>query len=130
MDVNMRVDTILQTGLNNKGVAQSANTASSNNVVNKAQEVAIEAAVKDAKEAVKFNLTKDDAQILTEDMNKYFQSLNANLRFAYHEKTSQLMLRVVDSSNNKILKEIPSHEVLDMLAKVREYVGSLLDKKA
>ena len=130
MDVNIRsVDPSLQ--INNiKGTTQNSNAAPSGNVVNKAQEVAVEAAIKDAKEAFKFNLTKDDAQILTADMNKYFQSLNANLRFAYHEKTSQLMLRVVDASNDKVLKEIPSHEVLDMLAKVREYVGALLDKKA
>ncbi len=40
------------------------------------------------------------------------------------------MVRLVDDKTQKVLKEFPPHEFLDMIAKIREHVGILLDTKA
>ena len=74
-------------------------------------------------------LSSEDAKIITHEMNKFFQLINADLQFAIHEKTNQLMVQVVDTKENKVLREFPSHELLDTIANIREYVGVLLDKK-
>lgn len=75
-------------------------------------------------------LSKEDAKNITEEMNKFFQMINADLQFALHDKTKTLMVQVVDAKENKVLKEFPSHELLDTIARIRDYVGVLLDKKA
>lgn len=75
-------------------------------------------------------LTKDDLSPVTQEMNKFFQYLNASLRFEMHERTQRLMVKLVDVSTDKVLREFPPEELLDKLANIREYVGVILDKKA
>ncbi|HWQ89284.1 MAG TPA: flagellar protein FlaG [Desulfitobacteriaceae bacterium] len=74
-------------------------------------------------------LISDDFKIMTQEMNKFMQLLDADLKFVLHEGTKQLMVQVVDTREQKVLKEFPPHELLDTMAKIRDYVGLLLDKK-
>lgn len=76
------------------------------------------------------NITREDAKNMTDAMNKFMESLNADLQFAVHEGTKRMIVRVVDTKTKKVLKEFPPHELLDTLAAISEYVGALLDKKA
>ncbi len=64
------------------------------------------------------------------DLNKIMQLVNADLRFTLHEETQRLIVQLVDSKDQKVLKEFPPHELLDTLAAIRNYIGVLLDKKA
>lgn len=66
---------------------------------------------------------------MTESLNKFMQALNADLQFEIHEETQQLMVKLVNVKENKVLKEFPPRDFLDMVAKIREYVGALLDKR-
>lgn len=70
-----------------------------------------------------------DVTQMTEAMNKFVEAMNAHIRFTIHQGTNELIVQVVDQTNNKILKEFPSHEFLDTIAAIRNYVGILLDKK-
>ncbi|WP_378950597.1 flagellar protein FlaG [Pelosinus sp. sgz500959] len=71
----------------------------------------------------------DDVKQMTEAMNHFLQVSNAGMQVTLHEKTQELMVRFVDSKSGQVLKEFPSHEFLDTIANIREYVGLLLDKK-
>lgn len=75
-------------------------------------------------------VTEKDLKNITQAMNQFMENMNADLHFSVHEKTKQLMVRLVDEKTNKVLKEFPSHEFLDMMAGIQEYVGIILDKKA
>lgn len=77
------------------------------------------------KKAVKI----EDVQQMTDAMNHFLSVSNANMQVSLHEKTNALMVRFVDTKNGQVLKEFPSHEFLDTMANIREYVGILLDKK-
>lgn len=73
-------------------------------------------------------LNSDEAHKVSSEMNKFMKMLNSNIRFVLHEKTNVRMVQMVDNKDNTVLKEFPSHELLDIKAKIREYVGVLLDK--
>lgn len=77
----------------------------------------------------KQQVSRDDLKIMTEEMNKFMQLMNADIQFTMHEKTQQLMVQVVDTKQQKVLREFPSHEFLDTMSKIRDYVGMILDKK-
>lgn len=72
---------------------------------------------------------ENEVQELTEAMNKFMTSINADLQFSMHQRTQRLMVQMVDSKDKKVLKEFPPKEFLDMVAKIRDYVGAILDKK-
>lgn len=73
---------------------------------------------------------KDHVEYVSKAMNHFMQMMNADLQFSVHEKTKRIMVKLVDDSTKEVLKEIPSEEFLDMVAKIQEYIGMLVDKKA
>ncbi|MBP2651820.1 MAG: hypothetical protein H6Q74_2645 [Firmicutes bacterium] len=77
----------------------------------------------------KREITEQELDKMTQDMNKFMQDLNADLHFKLHEKTQRLMVQLVDSRSQSVLKEFPPHEFLDTIAKISEAVGAFLDKK-
>lgn len=64
-----------------------------------------------------------------ERMNKAMTALNTTLHFAIHEETNRLMVQLVDSKENKVIKEYPSREFLDLIAKIKNMIGIFLDTK-
>ncbi|MCE5286512.1 MAG: flagellar protein FlaG [Pelosinus sp.] len=78
----------------------------------------------------KQHLTKEHLQDITDGLNNFMESINTDIRFAFHSKMQELIVQVVDTKTNKVIKEVPSKEMLDTLARIRDCVGALLDKKA
>ena len=75
-------------------------------------------------------LTKEDLSPITQELNKMLEYMTADLQFELHDGTGQLIVRLVDIKDNKVLREYPPKEMLDKIAKMREYIGMLLDEKA
>lgn len=81
-------------------------------------------------EPAKVALGRDTLDNMTVEMNKFMQMANSDIQFKLHEGTKQLIVQVIDTKDQTVIKEFPPHEMLDMVAKIREYVGMLLDKRA
>lgn len=64
-----------------------------------------------------------------ENANKMFKDINTNLKFSIHKETRQIMVKVINSETNEVIREIPPEKVLDMVAKMWKQVGILVDKK-
>lgn len=112
----------------------ASNTAAgSDKVVKSAAEtvkVSDQKAARKDEQADKNDVSRDELDTLTQELNSFMQNFNADLHFAIHEKTKHLMVQLIDERKNKVLREYPSHEFLDMIARISDYVGVLLDKKA
>lgn len=64
-----------------------------------------------------------------EELNDTIEALHKDLRFQIHEGSERMMVEVINLDNNEIIKEIPPKEVLDMIGRIREMVGLLIDEK-
>ena len=51
------------------------------------------------------------------------------LQFSIHDKTNQIMIKVIDQNTNEVIKEVPSEKILDMMAKMVELSGSFVDER-
>ena len=67
---------------------------------------------------------------MTEELNNFMQSMNTDIKFVLHNRTDTLMIQVDDGKTHKILKEFPAHELLDMVANIKNDVGALVDQRA
>ncbi len=76
------------------------------------------------------DLSKEDTKSLTEALNHFMALQGADLQFSYHEKTERMIVKLVDAKTNEVLREFPPKEFLDMVARIQEYLGALVDKKA
>ena len=63
-------------------------------------------------------------------VNQFMDLMNADLRFSMHQKTNRLMVQLVSERDQRVLREYPSKEFLDMVARIRDAVGIFMDKKA
>lgn len=63
------------------------------------------------------------------ELNQGTQIANKQLHFLVHEGTHRLMVQVIDSKTQKVIKEIPPEKVLDAAARIKEFIGVLLDEK-
>lgn len=62
-----------------------------------------------------------------EQMNK--QMSNSEAVFGIHEGTNRVTIKIVDKDTKKVIKELPPEKTLDMIAKVWEMAGILVDEK-
>lgn len=52
------------------------------------------------------------------------------LSFALHEGSDRMMVRVMDVETGEVVREIPPQELLDTVARIMQFVGLLLDRRA
>lgn len=81
--------------------------------------------------------TGPNEQILTskelvrevDNLNKFMQSSTTHIKFTLHEKLNEYYVQVVNDQTNEVIREIPSKKVMDMVAKMHEMIGLLVDEK-
>lgn len=75
------------------------------------------------------NLTGNNTQIkkAVEEINK--KAHNSEAIFGIHDATNRVTIKIVDKDSKEVLKEYPPEKTLDMIAKVWEVAGLLVDEK-
>ncbi len=69
-----------------------------------------------------------------ERIKKAVEQMNKNLThssaiFGIHEATNRVTIKIVDKETKEVIKELPPEKTLDMIAKVWELAGILVDEK-
>ena len=64
-----------------------------------------------------------------EAANKSVQVFDRKLEFSIHEATKEIMVKVIDTNKDEVIREIPAEKTLDMVAKLLEKSGILVDEK-
>lgn len=77
----------------------------------------------DAKEAAQ----KNGMKRAVEEVNR--KAKNSELIFGIHDATNRVTIKVVDKSTKEVIREFPPEETLDMIAKVWELAGIMIDER-
>ncbi|WOE68923.1 FlaG family protein [Hydrogenimonas thermophila] len=72
---------------------------------------------------------KKKLQEITEQLNKEMDTLNTTIRFGFNDKVEEMYVSVIDTKDNRVIRQIPSEEAMQLAAKMRELVGMLFDEK-
>jgi flagellar protein FlaG len=64
-----------------------------------------------------------------ESANKKFIIYDRRFEFSIHEKTKEIMVKVIDANTDEVIREIPPEKILDMVAAIWEAVGIFVDEK-
>lgn len=71
--------------------------------------------------------SKENLHKAVEELNK--KMANSEAVFGFHEATNRVTIKIVDKDTKKVIKELPPEKTLDMIAKVWEIAGLLVDEK-
>lgn len=64
-----------------------------------------------------------------EKANKHIKVYDRRLEFSIHETTKQIMVKVIDTESDTVIREIPSEKILDMVAHLWQVAGIMVDEK-
>jgi len=81
----------------------------------------------DPKEQQSSEQTNEQIRKAVEKLNKSMAQSEAV--FGIHEDTKRVMIKIVDKKSKEVIKEYPPEKTLDMIAKVWELAGLLVDEK-
>ena len=71
--------------------------------------------------------SNDQIKQAVDQLNK--KMANSEAVFGIHEKTNRVTIKIVDKDTKKVIKELPPEKTLDMIAKVWEMAGIVVDEK-
>lgn len=77
---------------------------------------------------------RENTDAENEAIKKMVDNINKNMKngeavFGIHEGTNRVTIKIVDKDTRKTIKELPPEKTLDMIAKVWEMAGILVDEK-
>ena len=74
---------------------------------------------------------KVDNEMIRKAVEQMKRSMNVNTEavFGFHEDTNRITIKIVDKSSKEVIKEVPAEKTLDMIARVWEMAGILVDEK-
>lgn len=71
--------------------------------------------------------SKESLHKAVEEINK--KMANSEAVFGFHDETNRVTIKIVDKESKKVIKELPPEKTLDMIARVWEMAGILVDEK-
>lgn len=81
------------------------------------------------------NGEQQHAPASNEQIKKAVEQLNKNMIshseavFGIHEGTNRVTIKIVDKTTKEVIKELPPEKTLDMIAKVWEMAGIMVDER-
>lgn len=61
--------------------------------------------------------------------NDVMEAIDRGFRFSIHEGTNRTMVKIIDRRDKEVIKELPPEKMLDLVAKIWETVGLVIDEK-
>lgn len=63
-------------------------------------------------------------------IERLLRESHRRLRYRVHEPTGRIWVQVIDEETNEVVREIPPERYLDLVARLWELVGLLVDERA
>ncbi len=71
--------------------------------------------------------TNEQLKKAVEEINR--KANNSAAVFGVHEDTNRITIKIIDKESKEVIKEFPPEKTLDMIAKVWEMAGLMVDEK-
>jgi flagellar protein FlaG len=72
-------------------------------------------------------MSKEEAQQLTDQFNKFMQMTQTSIQFTLGKQNEPMMVQIINSETGNLIQEMPPKSLQDLGRKVSNYVGVLLD---
>lgn len=79
----------------------------------------------------KYELSIDESLWIKmiEKANKAITGATCSFEYSIHEGTKEIMVKVINMETQEVIREIPPEKILDMVAKMWELAGIVVDER-
>ncbi len=74
------------------------------------------------------DLSRQNLKDLTDTLNAAAKSMNRRVSFSFNEKISRVVMKVINTRNNEVIREIPSREMVRVYEHIHELLGMFVDE--
>ena len=71
-----------------------------------------------------------DMEAAVEQMQAFAVEHDISLDFSVHKGTGRTVIRIIDAETNKVVRELPPEEILNMVVSLEKLAGHLLNAQA
>jgi flagellar protein FlaG len=64
-----------------------------------------------------------------QDLVRITQAFNKQLKFSVNRELQEVVVKVIDSQTDKVIKEIPPEEIQRLHVRIKEALGLLFDQR-
>ncbi len=75
-------------------------------------------------------MTSRDVKEVLESFQDLSKTIQTKLNFAIHEENNEIVIKVIDKESNKLIRQFPSDEMLNLQDKMRDMAGFLFNANA
>ena len=73
-------------------------------------------------------LSRQNLKDLADTLNVAAKSLNERVSFSFNEKIDRVVMKVINTRNNEVVREIPAKEMVRVYEHIHELIGMFVDE--
>lgn len=74
-------------------------------------------------------VTEEEVSALLDRANRKLAAYDRRFEVSVHERTRRIMVKVIDTMSDKVIREVPSERMLDAIGNLFDLAGIFVDKK-
>lgn len=74
------------------------------------------------------DISFDEVNQAVEQLNKTMKAYYTELHFEIHEKSGEIMVKVINKEDDTVIREIPPEKILNMVAYFKKMLGIVIDE--
>lgn len=89
----------------------------------------IESTIDESKTTIDPDQYKPKLESLSERLNEEMKRIGTDINFSYNDTIKGLVVSVKDANGDKVIREIPSKEAVELMQRMRDVIGIIFDKR-
>ncbi|WRA74499.1 flagellar protein FlaG [Helicobacter pylori] len=89
----------------------------------------IENTIDESKTTIDPEQYKPKLELLSERLNEEMKRIGTDINFSYNDTIKGLVVSVKDANGDKVIREIPSKEAVELMQRMRDVIGIIFDKR-
>ncbi|MGL2718291.1 FlaG family protein [Helicobacter pylori] len=89
----------------------------------------IEDTIDESKTTIDPDQYKPKLELLSERLNEEMKRIGTDINFSYNDTIKGLVVSVKDANGDKVIREIPSKEAVELMQRMRDVIGIIFDKR-
>jgi flagellar protein FlaG len=74
------------------------------------------------------DLSREEMNSLVDKLNSGVRDIHERVSFSFHERTQRVVLKIINSETDEVIREIPPKEAIKLLEHIQDFLGMLVDE--
>lgn len=74
------------------------------------------------------DLSREEIADVVDRLNSGVKDMHERLTFSIHEKTQRVVVKIINTDTNEVIRELPAREAIKLLEHIQDFLGMIVDE--